>query len=215
MKFLIFLICSFILFSCQNNISNKNKTNITIKNENSLKKTSKETTGKLGSFELNKAEVMLEKDLFFNGKLNRYFTLNEFENVFGKPDSIVLVSKTELCNYIFENEDGSKDMGDKFFYKDGSRFETSKEKVAVDEFRFTKKNFIKFKNIILSSETSKEDLKNYFPYAMKHIENIDVHKEGIMEVIRLREDDQNKSEGYILLFIKNNNLKCMHWWFPC
>jgi hypothetical protein len=200
-----------ILFSCQNNST---KTKIA-SNIDSIKEIKPEKKSEIDLHDINKAEVMLEKDLSFNGKLSRFFTLNEFENVFGKPDSIVLVSKTELCNYIFENEDGSKDLEDKFFYKDGSRFETSKKKVAVDEFRFTKKNFIKFKNIILNSETTKDDLKKYFPYAMKHIEYIDVYNEGTTEVIQLREDDQNKSDGYILLFIKNNNLQYMHWWFPC
>ena len=200
-----------ILFSCQNNST---KTKIA-SNIDSIKEIKTEKKSEIDLHDINKAEVMLEKDLSFNGKLGRYFTLNEFENVFGKPDSIVLVSKTELCNYIFENEDGSKDLEDKFFYKDGSRFETSKKKVAVDEFRFTKKNFIKFKNIILNSETTKDDLKKYFPYAMKHIEYIDVYNEGTTEVIQLRKDDQNKSDGYILLFIKNNNLQYMHWWFPC
>lgn len=201
-----------ILFSCQNNST---KTKIA-SNIDSIKKIKTEKKSEIDLHDINKAEVMLEKDLSFNGKLSRFFTLNEFENVFGKPDSIVLVSKTEeLCNYIFENEDGSKDLEDKFLYKDGSRFETSKKEVAVDEFRFTKKNFIKFKNIILNSETTKEDLKKYFPYAMKHIEYIDVYNEAEMEVIQLREDDQNKSDGYILLFIKNNNLQYIHWWFPC
>lgn len=215
MKFLLFLFLSIILFSCQNKSTNTKKAIVTVNNNNSLKETSKETTREVDSYDLNKAEVMLEEDLSFNGKLSRFFTINEFENVFGKPDSIVLVSKTELCNYIFENEDGSKDLEDKFLYKDGSRFETSKKEVAVDEFRFTKKNFIKFKNIILNAETTKEDLKKYFPYAMKHIEEINVYNDGKMEVIQLREDDQNKSDGYILLFIKNNNLQYMHWWFPC
>ena len=50
---------------------------------------------------------------------------------------------------------------------------------------------------------------------MKHIENIDVQNDGEMEVIQLREDKQNKSEGHILLFIKYNKLQYMHWWFPC
>jgi hypothetical protein len=200
-----------ILFSCQNNST---KTKIA-SNIDSIKEIKTEKKSEIDLHDINKAEVMLEKDLSFNGKLGRYFTLNEFENVFGKPDSIVLVSKTELCNYIFENEDGSKDLEDKFFYKDGSRFENSKNEVAVDEFQFTKKNFIKFKNIILNSETTKEDLKKYFPYAMKHIEYIDVYNEGTTEVIQLREDDQNKSDGHILMFIKNNKLHAIHWWFPC
>lgn len=206
MKIYILAFLTFSLFSCRNNIT---------KNASNNNSTDKIKTSEIESYDLNKAEVMLEEDLVFNGKLSRYFTLKEFENVFGKPDSIILVSKTEPCNYIFENEDGNKDLDDKYFYKDGSCFENSKNEVAVDEFRFTKKNFIKFKNIILNAETTKEDLKKHFPYAMKNIEDIDVHNEGKMEVIQLREDAENKSDGHILLFIKNNKLYYMHWWFPC
>jgi hypothetical protein len=210
MKFFTLVLLT-LFFSCHKNISNTK----TVSNIESTKNNRIEKTGEIELYDINKAEVMLEEDLSFNGILGRFFKINEFENVFGKPDSIVLVSKTELCSYIFENEDGSKDLKDKFFYKDGSRFENSKNEIAVDEFRFTKNNFIKFKNIILNSETTKEDLKKYFPYAMKHIENIDVQNDGKMEVIQLREDKQNKSEGHILLFIKYNKLKYMHWWLPC
>ena len=89
-------------------------------------------------------EVMQESDILFNGKLTRYFSLDDFGKVFGKADSIKLMSEEAPCNYIFENEDGSKDMEDKYLYKNGSRFENTKNKVAVDEFRFTKNNFILF-----------------------------------------------------------------------
>ena len=88
---------------------------------------------------------MNEEDILFNGILKRYFTLNEFEKVFGEPDSTKLMLEEEPCSYIFENEDGSKDMEDKYLYKDGSRFENTKDKVAVDKFRFTESNFILFR----------------------------------------------------------------------
>lgn len=160
-------------------------------------------------------EVMNEEDILFNGKLKRYFSLKEFEDVFGKVDSIKLMSEEEPCSYIFENEDGSKDMEDKYLYKDGSRFENTKEKVAVDEFRFTKSNYILFKGNKLNSYTSITDLQKLFPNAMKSIGIMDVYKEGKLQVIELREDENNVSDGHIKMFIKNGKLYFMHWWFPC
>lgn len=163
----------------------------------------------------SKNEVMKEEDLLFNGKLKRYFSLKEFENVLGKTDSIKLMSEEEPCSYIFENEDGSKDMEDKYLYKDGSRFENTKEKVAVDEFRFTKNNFILFKGNKLNANTTASDLQKLFPNAIKNIGTMNVYGEGDLQVIQLREDDNNISDGHIKVFIKNGKLYYMHWWFPC
>ncbi|MCR4030437.1 MULTISPECIES: hypothetical protein [Flavobacterium] len=163
----------------------------------------------------SKNEVMKEEDLLFNGKLKRYFSLKEFENVLGKTDSIKLMSEEEPCSYIFENEDGSKDMEDKYLYKDGSRFENTKDKVAVDEFRFTKNNFILFKGNKLNANTTTSDLQKLFPNAIKNIGTMNVYGEGDLQVIQLREDDDNISDGHIKVFIKNGKLYYMHWWFPC
>ena len=114
-------------------------------------------------------EVMLEKDILFNGKLNRFFTLREFENVFGKADSTVLMSVDAPCSYIFDNKDGSKDLKDKYLYKDGSRFENSKKKVVVDDFRFENNNFITYKGRNLNASTTLNDLKEIFPNAVNAI----------------------------------------------
>ncbi len=160
-------------------------------------------------------EVMLETDIFFNGKLNRYFTLNEFQKVFGKADSIKLMSEETPCSYIFENEDGSKDVDDKYFYKDDSRFENTKQKVAVDEFRFTIDNFILFKGKKLNSKTTIIELQKLFPNATKNIGILGVSEDGGLQVIELREDENDISDGHIKIFLKNGKLYFMHWWFPC
>ena len=160
-------------------------------------------------------EVMKEEDILFNAKFKRYFTLTEFANVLGKADSIRLMSELEPCSYIFENEDGSKDKDDKYLYKNGSRYENNKEKVAVDEFRFTKNNFIVYKGKKLNSSTTINDLKKLFPNAIKKIKTIDVHGEGNLQVIQLREDEDNVSDGHINMFIKNGELYYIDWWFPC
>ncbi|MDA6070020.1 hypothetical protein NJT12_10365 [Flavobacterium sp. AC] len=160
-------------------------------------------------------EVMKEEDILFNGKLKRYFSISEFEEVFGKADSIKLISEEGPCFSIFENKDGSSDMEDKYLYKDGSRFENTKDKVAVDKFRFTENNFILFKGIKLNSSIPISDLQKIFPNATKSIGNMDVYKEGKLQVIQLREDENNIYYGYINLFIKNGKLYFMHWWYPC
>ena len=172
MRKLVFL---FLIFTaCKNQTSNDNHSQ---KETSDLKKETKDSI----KYDFQKAEVMLEKDILFNGKLTRFFDIKEFENVFGKPDSLVLISKEEPCNYIFENNDGSKDPSDKYLYKKGSRFENSKNQVAVDEFKFTNDNFILFKGIKLSAYTTIEDLKTLFPYAIENIKKID----GVDKVIRV------------------------------
>lgn len=159
---------------------------------------------------------MSEKDILFNGKLSRYFTVKEFEKTFGKPDSTKLLAEEEPCTFIFDTETQTDNMNDnKYFYKDGSRFENFKEKVAVDEFRFFKNNFILFKGKKLSALTTVIELQKIFPNAVKNIGTMDVYGEGNLQVIQLREDDNNVSDGHLNIFLKNGKLYFMHWWFPC
>jgi len=49
---------------------------------------------------------MDEKDIVLNGKLKRYFSLNEFKSILGEPDSVRLLSDVEACANIFQEEDG-------------------------------------------------------------------------------------------------------------
>ncbi|HSD13962.1 MAG TPA: hypothetical protein VLB74_04885 [Flavobacterium sp.] len=214
MKKIFFLLLIFAACSKKNTVQKPQKTDPKTTHLNSIKEEKLILDDSL-YYDLQKAEVMDQNDILFNGKLTRYFNLKEFENVFGKPDSLILMSKEEPCNYEFENEDGSKDLEDKYIYKDGSRFENSKDKVAVDEFKFTDKNFINYRGIIMNAKTTKNDLKKYFPYAIENIGILDVYDEGPLEVITLREDAENNSEGHIMIFFKNDRLYLMHWWFPC
>lgn len=207
-----FLIVLFLLLqSCYNSKtshSETNKQNPTEKVSNPEKQTSTNKTS-------NQIEVFDVDKMLFNGKLSRYFSLKEFELFFEKADSIKLMSEEEPCAYIFENPDGSKDQDDKYLYKNGSRFENNKDKVAVDEFRFTKKNYLKYNNVILNSRTTIKDLRKLFPNAVNAIDTLDVYGEGKLQVIQLREDKDNISDGHIKVFLKNGKLYFMHWWFPC
>ncbi|WP_282629152.1 hypothetical protein [Empedobacter sedimenti] len=160
-------------------------------------------------------EVFDVDKMLFNGKSKRYFSLQEFETNFGKIDSTKLMSEEQPCSYIFENKDGSKDMEDKYLYKDGSRFENNKDQVAIDEFRFNNNNFLKYDTTILNSSTTTDDLKLLFPNAVRKMDTLDVLGEGKLQVIQLKEDDNNISDGHINLFLKNGKLYYMHWWFPC
>jgi hypothetical protein len=215
MKTLIIIPILFFYLSCSDkSIKSVEK----FDNSKEIQKEISENKIKLDSAQINdlQNEVMNEEAILFNGKLKRYFTIKEFENVFGKADSIKLISQEEpSCSYIFENGDGSKNKDDKYLYKDGSRFENTKKKVAVDEFRFLKGNFILFKGNKLNSNTSLSDLQKLFPKAIKTIETLEVYKEENLQVIQLREDENNISEGHINIFFKNGKLYFMHWWFPC
>jgi hypothetical protein len=160
-------------------------------------------------------EVMAEKDILLNGKLRRYFTLNKFKAVLGEPDSTQLLTEIEPCTNIFQEADGSVDPEAKYLYKNGSRFECSQRKVAIDEIRFEKGDFLVFKNHTLNKNTTIADLREIFPNAAEHIGMINVAGEGRLEVLQLKEDNNNVSDGHINLFIKNGKLYFMHWWFPC
>lgn len=201
MKILIAIPILLLLLSCngENNkdVEKLNKSEDTIANN----RTDLDRT----SISVNQNEVMLEQDILFNGKLKRYFTLKEFENTFGKADSIKLMSEEEPCAYIFDNEDGSKDLQDKYYYKGGSRFENSNDKMAVDEFRFSKNKYILYKGIKMNSSTTLVDLEMLFPKAIKNIQTMSVFNEGELQVIQLREDENKISDGHIKYSLKTEN----------
>lgn len=154
-------------------------------------------------------DVMQETDIRFNGKLKRFFTMAEFEKVFGKPDSIQLLKDQAPCVTIFNTEAPD----DKYLYKDGSRFETSKDSVAVAEFRFQGGNFISYKGIRIDANTTMNDIKQLFPTAVSG--RLGMDKEGKLWVIKLREDSEAISDGHIKIFFRNGKVSFMYWWLPC
>ena len=154
-------------------------------------------------------DVMLADEIRFNGKLKRFFTMDEFAKVFGKPDSIKLLKDEAPCMTIFDTEAPD----DLYLYKNGSRFETSKDKVAVDEFWFLNGNFITYKGIRIDAGTTMDDMQRLFPTAVKG--RLGMDKEGKLWVIQLQEDENGSSDGHIKIFFKNGRVYFMHWWFPC
>jgi hypothetical protein len=186
------------------------KTNINKKELNPAK----EINGGSSKKESQEIEVFDVNEMLFNGKSKRFFTLKDFEKNFGKADSIKSVNEEEPCVSIFGNEYGENLYGN-YLYKNGSRFETSKDSVAIDEFRFYNGSFLKYKNHIFNATTTLEDLRKIFPNAVKEIGELDVYGEGRLHVIYLKEDANNISDGHINVFIKNGKLYFMHWWFPC
>ena len=202
------------LISCKNSSQVlKNNTNELSATETTVSKNETETDITEEIEQQN--EVMLEKDVLFNGKLTRFFSIHDFDKTFGKPDSIKLMIEEEPCSYIFENPDGSKDMEDKYFYKDGSCFENNKNNLAVDEFRFLNGNFILFKGKKIDALTTLTEMKKIFPNAIKNIRLLNVSEEGELKVILLKEDENGVSDGHINMFFKNDKAYFMHWWFPC
>lgn len=213
MKYIFILFAFLLLQSC-----NKNKENTQVvitQNEEQNDTIAIDSIAKSDVKKDTLNEVLLMNDIKFNGKLNQFFSLSDFEKTFGKPDSTQLMSEEEPCSYIFENPDGSKDMNDKYLYKNGSRFENNKEKVAVDEFRFQNGNFIMYKGNRIDSKTTISDLKALFPNAIRNIQKLDVYQEGNLQYIQLREDASGISDGHIRIFFKNNSIYFLHWWFPC
>ncbi|WP_129714817.1 hypothetical protein [Pedobacter sp. SYP-B3415] len=160
-------------------------------------------------------EVMDVKDIRFNGKLGRYFSSREFKSVLGAPDSTRLLSDEEPCVTIFQEPDGSVHPKARYLYKNGSRFETSRGKVAIDHVSFEKGDFIIFKNVRLDKHTTLVTLATIFPNATRKIAPIHVSGEGMLRVFQLIEDESHISDGHVEVFIKDGKLYSLHWWFPC
>lgn len=160
-------------------------------------------------------EVMDAEEIRLNGKLKRYFTIQQFRSVLGEPDSSKLLRDEEPCSPIFQEPDGSVHAEAKYLYRNGSRYESSQDKVAIDEIRFDHGDFIEFHKTILNSSTTVNELKQLFPNATKRIRATDVAGDGKMEFFELREDKDNISDGHINIFIKNGKLYSLQWWFPC
>lgn len=156
-------------------------------------------------------DVMLAEDIRFNGKTERIFDLKDFEKVFGKPDSIRLMADEEPCAYIFE--EGT--MEDKYLYKNGSCFENSRDKVGVNEFMFLNGNYILYKGKKIDAKTTLDDIRKIFPNSVRNIEKLERSGEGVLPVIRLREDKEGISDGHINIYFKNNLIHSIWWWFPC
>lgn len=160
-------------------------------------------------------EVLLDKDILFNGKLPRYFSIQDFEKVFVVADSTKLVYDIEPCTTIFENPNGGKDTNHSYWYKNGAVFEQYKNEIAVERFKFIKNNYLLYKNNKIDATTTPSDLKKIFPNAVKNSEIMDVNGEGNLEVLILQEDATGISDGHIKLFFKDNHAYYIQWWFPC
>lgn len=154
-------------------------------------------------------DVMLAEDIRFNGQLKRFFTMSDFEKVFGPPDSVRLLQDEAPCITIFDTEAPD----DKYLYKDGSRFETHQQQVAVDEFWFTNDNYISYKGIRIDGNTTVNAIKKLFPDAV--MGKLNEYREGELQLMILKEDKAGISDGHIKLFFKDDKVYFMHWWFPC
>lgn len=163
----------------------------------------------------NSIEILDADLMLFNGKVKRFFSLKDFKKNFGEPDSTKLMRREERCAYVFQNIDATKSLNDKFLYKNGSRFENSDKKVAIDEFKFTKNNFILYKGITFNASTTIAQLKKIFPNAVENIDTMNVYGEGKLQMIQLREGNYELYDGHINIFLKNGKLYCMQWWLPC
>lgn len=216
LRFLPYIIPCLLINSCSGDAGQSSKTALQKQHKpRDITDSSKAQPVKIAIKRNTDIEVMDEKDIRFNGKLKRYFSFSEFQSVLGEPDSTKLLSDEEPCTNIFQEPDGSVHPEAKYLYKNGSRFECSQGKVAIDEVKFGNGDFIVFGNVSLSKQTTLAELKKLFPNAAEHIGIMDVAGEGELQVIQLREDKNNISDGHINIFIRNGKLYSLHWWFPC
>jgi hypothetical protein len=162
----------------------------------------------------NSIEILDADLMLFNGKVKRFFSLKDFKKNFGEADSTKRMKHKERCAYVFQNIDPTQNLQDKFLYKDGSRFENSKEKVAIDEFRFTKNNFILYKGITFNSSTTIAQLQKIFPNAVENMSIMSVYGEGELQMFQLREGIMNFTMGTSIFFLKTADCFLCNGGFP-
>ena len=192
----------FLFSSCKNSDTQSVKL--------SSQQDSNKNNSKNAKYDWHKLEVFGEKDILIDSKLSRFTNYKDFIKVFGEPDSIANSAYLGLCYSIFEGIDS------KFIYKDSSTFEMLNKKIALSEFRFCKNNFIKMKDYTLNSNQTIETLKSTFPYPIEHISKINVYQEGVLDVIKLKINDETSVDDFcILMFFKNEHLYMIHWFQWC
>lgn len=206
---LLFLI---ILSSCFNN-ENKNISSIESDSNKKTDNIKLDVTNKEKE-EIIELDTITETKILFYGKLKRNFTLNKFEEVFGKIDSIKNYDyEEELCNYYFENCNESNLKEIKFLFKNGSKFANFKQEVVIDSFKFSAPDqFFKYNNLKFDSTTTIESLKKIFPKSFKNLDYIFLDNKNLKTIsLQLKDTPEEK----LLLFFDNDKLYMIQWWQPC
>jgi hypothetical protein len=158
----------------------------------------------------NSVEAMSEKDIMLNGQHHRALSLSDYKRIYKKPERRIRVTTEEACTSNFEDNPNSE-----FYFNKGIKFEVSKNKVIVDEFKFTQGNYIIFKQQRLSKNTTLEVVSKIFPHAFSKLKKFNTPENGVMKCIALEETPNHSSDGKVLLFFKKNKLYMLQWWFPC
>lgn len=152
------------------------------------------------------AEYLDFKGVKLNGTTSVLTNLNTVTKLFGKPDSIETLDTSDMCVSFFEAYN--------FAYYKNIKFEQFKDTLVLMEINFenNSKYYLKIDNLKLNQETTLEEIKKYYPNAVKNIYPISesVDKFGIqLEVAKAPTDDK-----WILIF-RNNKLVKVQYYVPC
>ncbi len=142
---------------------------------------------------------------FSSAKVNKtmplYATRQQFENAWGKPDSLSTPDYDAVCAAQFDDEF-------EYIYAHSSRFERCRDSVVCDLFNFQPGNTMTSGKITLSAATTWQDAKKLFPMAVQQAEN-----EGRTDVITLR--DAKESDAGIRLQFRDGKLVSISYNLPC
>ncbi len=159
-----------------------------------------------------KIEEYLEwSSISINNKLPLNTTLKDLNTVLGKPDSVASINWAETCSSNFKSEDS------KLAYYKGMEFELAGDSLyfQLNDFRKDPKVFLQIGNLRLDHTTTLNDIKKYFPNAVKNIDKMNVYGvEGEVESIVLS-PSKELSEGHWLLMFQQGKLIRIEDWFPC
>ncbi|MET3881066.1 hypothetical protein [Chitinophaga sp. OAE865] len=148
-------------------------------------------------------EVFPFAQALINNKVPLFTTRHRLEAAIGAADSIISANGEDICGSQFEEDFD-------FFYKDGSTFEHCKDSLACEEFVFTDNNSLTAGKVMLTRNTTWEDVKRFYPNAVLQAEN-----EGKKDMIILRDSYNKDNDSSVQLHFENGRLVRVVNFIPC
>ena len=145
-----------------------------------------------------------------NAKVPLATTVQNFERILGKADSVNSINWEVTCSSTFRSEDS------KLAYYRGYEFEHFGDSLYFQSVTFgqNKDLFLQSNDIKLNSSTTMEEVKKLFPNAAKNVSKMDVYKIGEVDAIALPRS-KTLSDRHWLLMFQTGKLIRIDDWSPC
>lgn len=147
--------------------------------------------------------------LKINGQLSLSCRKDELIGLLGQPDSIVTPNMNEICASYFDSDF-------KYVYFGDSQFESAGDEMVIRSVDFERGNTVTLNAgaIILDNSMTIDKLRAIFPKAVRDREEIEIHKKGKADCVRLDTSEEETDDAW-LLFFRNAKLIRIDYWIPC